>query len=206
LIPFAAQRIGKQTRASVYDNVSQLPHKRVALVLGCAPRLGGGMPNWYFNNRMDAAAAVFRAGKADYLLLSGDNHTRGYDEPAAMKEALVEKGIPADRLVLDDAGFSTSDSVVRAHLVFGLQDLCIVSQKDHTMRAIYIAQHKGLTAVGFAAQDIAVMSGLRTRMRESLARVRTLLDVHVWGRNPHFIGPPIEIGRNGETIPEAPGG
>lgn len=206
LVLYASHAIRKQSSSSVYETSSDLPHRRVGLVLGCSPRLGGGNPNWYFNNRIEAAAEVLKAGKVDYLLLSGDNHTADYDEPTAMMEALVQRGVPMERMVLDYAGFSTSDSVVRAKEVFGLRDVCIVTQKDHAMRAIYIARHKGIDAIAFAAKDIPTMAGARTRARESLARVRTLLDVHVWGRRPHFGGPRIEIGKDSEEPPKPSSG
>jgi SanA protein len=194
LILYASRTVRKDAGTKVFRNAFAIPHKRVALVLGCAPVLGGGMPNGFFENRMDAAARLFRAGKADYLLLSGDNHSVDYDEPTAMKQALIDRGVPEERLVLDYAGFSTSDSIIRAKKVFGVDDLCVVSQPDHIMRAIYIADHHGVDAIGFAAGEIAVRYSWRTRVRESLARVRTLFDVHVWDRQPHFLGPRIPIG------------
>jgi SanA protein len=195
-ILYAAHRIEKTSVAALEANVTVLPHKRVGLVLGCSPVLRSGAPNWYFENRMAAAAAVFQAGKVDYLLVSGDNHIATYDEPTAMKQALVRLGVPEDRIVLDYAGFSTLDSVVRAKKVFGLSDCCVITQRDHALRAIYIARANGINAVGYPAKDVTKLAGLRTRMRESLARVRTLLDVHILGREPHFLGPAIVIGKN----------
>ena len=103
-------------------------------------------------------------------------------------------GVPEDRIVLDYAGFSTLDSVVRAKKVFGLSDFCVITQRDHALRAIYIAKANGIDAVGFPARDVSALNGLRTRVRESLARVRTLLDIHLLGRKPHFLGPSIDIG------------
>ncbi len=190
----SARRIERATATNLTPDLAGLPHRRVALVLGCSPLLGSGRANWYFEKRIEAAAAVFAAGKADYLLVSGDNHVVGYDEPTAMKEALVKRGVPSDRVVLDYAGFSTLDSIVRAEKVFGLSEFCIVSQRDHAQRALYIAQAKGLSAVAYPAADVTARQGLRTRLRESLARVRTLLDLHVFGRTPRFLGPKIEIG------------
>jgi SanA protein len=208
LILYASRAVRKDAETRVFRDTSAIPHKRVALVLGCAPVLGGGMPNGFFENRMDAAARLFRAGKADYLLLSGDNHSVDYDEPTAMKQALIDRGVPEERLVLDYAGFSTSDSIIRAKKVFGIDDLCVVSQPDHIMRAIYIADHHGVDAIGFAAGEIAMRYSWRTRVRESLARVRTLFDVHVWERQPHFLGPRIPIGggekESGATNEEEP--
>ena len=195
-IIYAARRIERTSAALVRADISGLPHKRVGLVLGCAPILSSGAPNWFFENRIEAAAAAFRAQKVDYLLVSGDNHIATYDEPTTMKKALLRLGVPEDRIVLDYAGFSTLDSVIRAKKVFGLSEFCIITQRDHALRAIYIAKANGIDAVAFPAKDVSTLSGLRTRMRESLARVRTLFDVHVLGRKPHFLGAKIEIGPN----------
>jgi SanA protein len=193
---YAARRIENSSGAALQPEMAALPHKRVGLVLGCSPVLRSGVPNLYFQNRIMAAAALFRAQKVDYLLVSGDNHVVTYDEPTAMKSALVRLGVPEDRIVLDYAGFSTLDSIVRAKKVFGLSEFCVVTQREHALRAIYIAKSNGIEAVAFPAVDVPMLSGLRTTMRESLARVRTLLDVHVLGRKPHFLGPRIEIGKN----------
>lgn len=194
LLDYSADAVEQQNRDALFDNTANLPHRRVALVLGCAPVLGRGWANPYLVNRMEAAAAVFKAGKADYLLVSGDNRTPEYDEPTAMKEALVRLGVPEERIALDYAGFSTSDSVLRAKLVFGLTQFSIISQRDHALRAIYIANHHHLDAVGFAAEDVPARYGWRISLREAFARVRTVLDVNIWGRRPHFTGPRVPIG------------
>jgi len=187
--------IERSSAALVSDDTESVPHKRVALILGCAPSRNNGAPNLYFRNRIAAAVELFNAGKVDYLLASGDNRTIGYDEPTAMKDALVAAGVPESRIVLDYAGFRTLDSVVRAKKVFGLSDMCIITQRDHAMRALYIAKANGIEAVGFAAADVRTMrGGLRTKVRESFARVVMLLDVHVLGRKPRFLGPEIAIG------------
>jgi SanA protein len=194
LMDYSTDAVERQNRVDLFDSVAKLPYRHVALVLGCAPTLGHGWANPYFVNRMEAAAAVFKAGKADYLLVSGDNHTIEYDEPTAMKQTLVQLGVPEQRIVLDYAGFSTSDSVLRANLIFGLTDFSVVSQRDHALRAIYIARHHNLDVIGFAAEGIPARFGWRVSLREALARVRTVLDVNVWGRKPRFTAPAIPIG------------
>src|SRR5581483_2312434 len=88
----------RAARGKTYSDVAATPSRRVGLVLGTSPRLGNGDPNQFFEARMDAAARLFRAGKVQYLIVSGDNHTRGYDEPSEMKAALVARQIPADRI------------------------------------------------------------------------------------------------------------
>ncbi|MEK7270682.1 MAG: ElyC/SanA/YdcF family protein, partial [Planctomycetota bacterium] len=107
----------------LYADVSAIPHRRVAVVLGCVKTLSDGRSNQFFRARIRAAATLFRAGKADVLLVSGDNGRHGYDEPTDMRESLIAAGIPADRIVCDFAGFRTLDSAVRAKEVFGQSEV-----------------------------------------------------------------------------------
>ena len=154
LVDYSTDAVEQQNRGALFDNTATF-RTGASRLFSVAPRFSvmAGQIR-YFVNRMEAAAAVFKAGKADYLLVSGDNHTAGYDEPTAMKDALVRLGVPEERIALDYAGFSTSDSVLRAKLVFGLTQFSIISQRDHALRAIYIANHHHLDAVGFAAEDV----------------------------------------------------
>lgn len=199
-LAWGAANLVERHAVDVHIRAEEVPQRRVGLVLGCAPTLSSGRPNLFFNHRIATAADLFHAGKVDHLLVSGDNHRTDYDEPTAMRDALVARGVPPDRIVLDYAGFSTLDSVVRAKHVFGQRELCIVSQRDHAMRAVFIARAHGVSAVALAAPDVGFLFGIRTRVRESLARVRTVLDVTVLRREPRFYGPPVSIGDKG---PEA---
>ena len=177
----------------VRDEVSLLPARKVGLVLGCSPRLGNGMENWFFNHRMDAAAELFRSGKVEYLLVSGDNRFRAYDEPTEMKKALVTKGVPAAKIVCDYAGITTLDSVVRAKAVFGQDAVTIVSQRFHNERAIYLARAFGIDATGYNAPDVPVTAAPRTYIREILSRQRAWLDANILRRQPRHLGPLVAI-------------
>ena len=88
-------------------------------MLGTTPTIASRWRNLYFDARIESAAKLYHAGKVRALIVSGDNGTYDYDEPAIMKEQLVALGVPAERIVCDCAGFRTLDSVVRAKLVFG---------------------------------------------------------------------------------------
>ena len=190
----AAALVRCAARGRTYQNTAAIPHRRVGLVLGCAKYLSDGRANLFFKNRIHAAARLFRAGKVDYLLVSGDNHIAGYNEPADMKDSLVESGVPAERIYCDFAGFRTLDSVVRAKEIFGQTELTVVSQPFHNQRAIFIARNRGMDAVGFNADEVAGSIGLRTRCREQLARVKTVLDVYLLRTQPKFLGERIRIG------------
>lgn len=185
--------VERYSQAWLYQDPLLVPHNRVGLVLGTGPTTVRGRPNPYFVGRIQAAARLYQAGKVDYLLVSGDNSSPYYDEPSAMREALMALGVPKERIYRDYAGFRTLDSVVRAREVFGEQRFTIVSQRFHNQRAIFIARHRGLEAIGYNAPDPPEGFNSNTRFREPLARVQMLLDL-LLNKQPRYLGAPIRIG------------
>lgn len=175
-----------------FSDPEEMNPNKVGLVLGTAKYLSNGRINLYFKYRIQATVALYKKGKIEFILISGDNGNKNYDEPTDFKEELVKQGIPANRIFLDYAGFRTLDSVVRAKLIFGQTSITIISQKFHNERAIYLAENNGIEAVGFNAQDVNRHYGLKTRLREYLARANAVLDVFL-GIEPKFLGDPIDI-------------
>ena len=186
--------IARAARNKTYTSVDQLPYRRVGLVLGCPRRIPGGWLNPFFENRIAAAAELYHGHKIDYLVVSGDNHVHEYDEPRDMKNALLEKGVPLDRIYSDYAGFRTLDSVVRVKEIFGQTNVTIISQHFHNQRAIFLAKHRGIDAIGFDAPDVAPEYAWKTESREQFAKVKALLDIYVFHKQPHFLGQEIAIG------------
>ena len=185
----ATRRISAEAAPYVTSRVADLPKVRVGLVLGCSPKTRDGRSNLFFQRRIVAATELFRAGRVEYLLLSGDNSRPDYDEPTAMRQALIEAGVPAARLVLDHAGFRTLDSVVRAKRVFGQAEVIVVSQHFHNERAVYLARASGLRAFGFDAQDVGGPEAVRMALREAISRLFAMLDARVLHTQPRFLGP-----------------
>lgn len=178
----------------MFRSAPDVPANEVALVLGTSKITPRGSPNLHFNQRIQAAAALYHAGKVKRLLVSGDNHVQGYDEPTDMRDALAAAGVPTNAVVCDYAGFRTLDSVVRARTVFGLSRCTIVSEEFHCPRALWIAREHGLDAVAFAAPDLqSARWTWRVKARECLARVWCGIDLHVQHRAPKFPGPPEPI-------------
>jgi len=188
------RHIANVARPFCYDSTASIPTNKVGLLLGTSKFTKRGTENQHYRNRIDAAVALFKAGKIEYILASGDNSRRSYDEPTQMKADLVALGVPADHVVLDYAGFRTLDSVVRAQKIFGQQKITIISQRFHNERAIYLAHSQGIDAVGFDAPDATAFHGFKTKLREKFARVAAFLDLHLWGRQPKFLGEPVLIG------------
>lgn len=190
---YANVRVEKAAKERIYTSVDSVPHNKVALLLGTNPLNRWGRPNSYFTNRIKTASELYHAGKVDYIIASGDNHTKEYDEPTAMRDSLMANGVPEDRIILDFAGFRTLDSVVRAKEIFGCDSLTIISQADHNARALYLAEANGIEAVAISAP---LRAGrwvrIRLALREWLARDKMMLDIW-FGKKPHFLGERIEI-------------
>ena len=180
------------SKNKVFDKLDAVPYNKVGIVLGTARhRVEGGI-NPYYQHRIDAALRLYKAGKISYILVSGDNGSVYYNEPNTIKKDLVEGGIPETRIFLDYAGFRTLDSMVRAKIIFGLDSATVISQEFHNERAIFIAQKKGLAAVGFNARDVEGSQGIRVHTREYFARVKVFLDL-IFNTQPRFYGNRIRI-------------
>ena len=166
-------------RGRCYDRLDEVPARDTALVLGTSKYVTAGGPNLHYQYRMDAAAALFHAGKVKRLIVSGNGAEPNYNEPRMMRDDLVARGVPADRIVLDGAGLRTFDSVVRAAEVFHAPSCIVVSQPSHNERAIFIARVRGLDMIGWNARSVSLWTDPRTAIRERLARVLAVLDVTV---------------------------
>jgi vancomycin permeability regulator SanA len=167
-------------------SVADVPHTGVALVFGAG--LWDGEPSPYLAHRLDAAVALYAAGRVDVVLVSGDNSRTDYDEPAAMRTYLAQRGVPDRRIVSDFAGFDTWDSCVRARKIFGVHDAVLVSQGFHIRRAVALCRAAGVDGYGVGVDepfDSVWISGLA---RENVAAGKALLDV-VLRPDPHFLGP-----------------
>ncbi|HIP31905.1 MAG TPA: vancomycin high temperature exclusion protein [Crocinitomicaceae bacterium] len=189
---FISNTIVEQRSEFTYNSITEIPSCKTGLLLGTSKYVKSGNINQYYQNRIDATVELYNAGKIKFVLISGDNSTRHYDEPTTMKEDLIARGIPDDKIFLDYAGFRTLDSVVRAKEIFGQIKLCIISQQFHNERAIYIAEKNGIDAVGFNAKSVSKRYGFKTKIREFFARGKVVLDMS-FGISPKFLGKKIEI-------------
>ena len=177
----------------MYDDVSVIPYNRVGVLLGASPKGRTGNPNVFYIRRVEACVALYKAGKIDRILVSGDNSRTTYDEPTCIKEDLIAAGVPDSVIYLDYAGFRTYDSMVRAKEVFGLSSFTIISQPFHNERALYIATRKGLDVIAFNARDVQLRRWqIRMTVREWLARTKAVMDVYTC-KQPHFLGELITI-------------
>ena len=161
------------------------------LVLGCGVH-ADGTPTAMLADRLQRGVALYKAGLAPKLLLSGDHGQQNYDEVSAMKRYCLDRGVPAQDIFLDHAGFSTYESVYRAQAIFGAKSVIFVTQKYHLHRALYIANAFDLTATGVAADYRAYAGQTPRDIREFLARNKDFLQ-SIFKPDPTFLGEPIPV-------------
>ncbi|MBI1837550.1 MAG: YdcF family protein [Flavobacteriia bacterium] len=192
LIFWSNYRIYSLSKHYIYDTIKEIPSNRVGLLLGTSRNLKSGNENAYFFNRIETTIQLYQAGKIKFILVSGDNGTKEYNEPEDMKAELIKRGVPESKIFLDFAGFDTYDSMIRAQKVFGLNKFTVISQKFHNQRAIYIARENKIDAVGCNAPNVAAFYGIKTKIREIFACVKAYLEVKT-AASPKFLGEKIVI-------------
>lgn len=164
------------SKGRMYSDVEEIPHREVGLLLGTNPKGRRGGANMFYNYRIDAAVALYEAGKVDRFLISGAKKGSDYDEPQAMREALAARGVPDSIFILDGQGFHTIESIVRAKEIYEVDSVTIISQEFHNKRSLYMAKHNGLDAIAYNAANTTI---LRWRvimfLRERASRVKAVL-------------------------------
>ncbi len=184
--------VDSSTKNQIFTDLNAIPKSKVGLLLGTAKYQDKArhIINPYYQNRIDAAVALYMAGKVDYIIVSGDNATAFYNEPALMKADLIARGIPEKKIYMDNSGFRTLDSILRCRDIFGEDHITIISQLFHNQRALFIANHKHVNAVAFNAVDGgSFWDGI---FREKFARVKMVSDL-LLNTQAKYYGERVEI-------------
>lgn len=163
------------------------PRTDVAVVFG-AGLLWNGEPSIFLATRLDAAAKLYREGRVEVVLVTGDNSRVRYNEPQAMRDYLTHRGVPDNRIVSDYAGFDTWDSCVRTKRIFGVDRAILVSQGFHIRRAVALCREAGVDSYGVKATDHHDAVWYYGATRELFAAGKAVLDVVV-EPTPVFLGP-----------------
>ena len=176
------QLVVNNAKGKVFSEIDSIKYNKVGLLLGTTPQARiGRITNYFFVYRIDAAEQLYKAGKIEKILISGDEHSLdGINEPECMRDSLVARGVPANAIILDGKGYRTICSVINANKVYGLKSFTIISQKFHNERAIYQAEHLGLdieNIQAYNAKDPKSRRAFLTTIREYFARVKMFWDL-----------------------------
>jgi len=185
------------TRAYIYKDAASAPNAEAALIPGAAILADGALSS-IFIDRVDAAIALYRAGKVSKILVSGDNSTVSYNEVNPVRTYLILKGIPDEDIFLDHAGFDTYSSMYRARDIFGVTSILVTTQSFHLPRALFIARRLGIQAYGVNADAGRIL--FRNYVREALADEKAVLDLMLF-RKPKYLGEKIPITGDGRNYP-----
>ena len=176
---------------------AEAPACDAVMILG-AFVYGDGVPSYVLQDRLDYGYDLYAAGRAGKIIVSGDHGRSNYDEVNAMKDYLINKGVPRADIFMDHAGFNTYDSMYRAKEIFCVGSMLISTQEFHISRSVYIARKLGIEAYGYPCPDKALYGMRMQNLRESAARVKALFDVLV-GRKPKYLGEKIPFSGDGSA-------
>jgi len=176
--------------------IDNAPTRRVAIVFG-AGLWRDGSPTPVLRDRVATAAELYFSGKVEKLLMSGDNSYVEYNEPQAMKDYALERGVPEEAIVLDYAGRRTYDTCYRAGDIFGVDSAILVTQSFHLPRALFLCNALGVKAIGVSADTRVYRqrSQVYWNLREVPATVVAIWDVYVTRPLP-ILGKPEPIFSN----------
>ena len=164
-------------KGKTLNDVQDIPFNEVGLLLGTSPITSNGEHNYYFDERIKAAAMLYHSGKIRRIIASGGDYSSngGCNELIAMRDSLIKLGVPDSLISLDYQGTRTLHSITK---IKNLGSITIISQKYHNERAIYLAEHYGLQAVAYnAAMPNITKKKIRNISREILARVKLFIDL-----------------------------
>ena len=176
------QIVVNNAEGKAFSEIDSIKYNKVGLLLGTTPQARiTKVTNYFFIYRIDAAEELYRAGKIEKILISGDEDSLdGINEPECMRDSLVARGIPLNAIILDGKGYRTINSIVNANKVFGLKSFTIISQEFHNERALYQAENLGLDVENIQAYNAKMPKSRRaylTSIREFFARVKLFLDL-----------------------------
>ncbi|PKV67277.1 SanA/YdcF family protein [Pontibacter ramchanderi] len=182
--------VKRQSNQYTYKQTEHVPICYTGIIFGAGIR--DGKPSKYLKDRLDAGIQLYKAGKVQRLLLSGDNSSRNYDELKVMRDYCLSENVRAEDIFLDFAGFDTYSTLYRAKEVFKVDRAVLVSQNYHLDRAIYIGRSLGLDSYGYIADKGHYVGYRRNYLREVLATVNAFMEVNL-NRKPKFLGETVDI-------------
>lgn len=151
---------------------------RAILVLGASVH-PDKTPSPILRDRLDSAVALYRAQPDATIIVSGDGREAHYNEAAAMRQYLLQHGIPDQHILADERGYTTYASMYHLAHRYHVKQCIIVSQKFHLARAISTGTLLGVSCVGLSADTGAYEKAQLYEMREIPARTKDIFQALV---------------------------
>lgn len=164
------------TNSRIYEKIEDIPSFQTVIILGASVYADGKLSP-ILQDRVDTGLWLYRSGKAQRFLLSGDNRSSDYDEVNSMRNYLLERGVPEQHIFIDPAGIDTYDSMYRSRAVFKIYDAIVVTQNFHLPRTLFIAKNLGFNYYGYPAISNKYQTESSLKRREKLANFKALYEV-----------------------------
>ena len=169
-----------------------------AIVVLGASVFADGTPSGILQDRLDDGIALYFAGVAPKLIMSGDNGTESYNEVRVMKQYAIAQGVPSEDIFCDHAGFSTYESMYRAKYVFGCQRIVVATQTYHLYRALWSAKSLGMQATGVPSDYHEYQKQLQYDIREVPARTKDFFKA-LFRMPSTYVGDAISLDQDGDV-------
>lgn len=169
-----------------------------AIVVLGASVLPDGTPSGILADRLDDGIALYFAGVAPKIIMSGDNGTASYNEVKAMKQYAIAQGVPSQDIFCDHAGFSTYESMYRAKYVFGCERIVVATQTYHLYRALWSAKSLGMQAEGVPSDYHEHQKQLQYDIREIPARTKDFFKA-LFRVPSTYVGEAISLDQSGDV-------
>lgn len=179
-----------ETNYLIYYSENNLPNTNVGIIFGAG--INGTKPSKYLKDRLNAGIRLYKLGKINKILLSGDNGNDAYDELTVMKTYCFEQGVDTTKIYIDYAGFDTYSTMRRAKSIFKINKATLITQEYHLNRAIYIGNNIGVESIGYSANQGEYKNYNYVRFRECFSILKATFDI-IRKRDPHFFGTEINI-------------
>ena len=186
------------TRDDIVDQQAAASFDADAIIVLGASVYPDGTPSGILQDRLDDGIALYFAGAAPKIIMSGDNGTESYNECWAMKQYAISQGVPSEDVFCDHAGFSTYETMYRARHVFGADRVVIATQTYHLYRAVYDAQGVGMEAIGVPSDYGEYVNQSWYDFREVFARTKDFFQV-LFSVSSTFVGDPISLDQSGDV-------
>lgn len=156
-----------------YAELNEIPSTEWGILLGTGR---SHRPNEYYDARLSATIALYKAHKINGIYISAENLYEDYHEADSMYAALIEAEIPASLILCDKQGVDTYSSLCHAQKQLGAATYTVISQHFHNERALYYADVLKMNAIAFdAAPNSKWYKRLRDFLREKMARLKAVL-------------------------------
>ncbi len=180
------RHVQSQAAGKIYTSITEIKTEeppRVAIVLGAKVRENAELTDALYD-RVITAVELYRAGRVNKILMSGDNPNADYDEPTAMKATAVKLGVPENDIRLDFAGRRTYDTCFRAKEIFGVEKAIVVTQEFHQPRTLYLCNNLGVDSIGITANRRKYLGENYWAFREFFSTASAWLEMNFWSFEP----------------------